>query len=311
VENKEVFPAVFISVLLMSVVAGTYFVSLARGNPFAYESVPGLVSPPSDVSPPSISLIFPKNDTIYVSNNVTLTFEVNVVVPTLPELFYCYVDLSEVYYKASWLRNVTYLNVEAVGNSDKGERFFSEENYAKWNTYWAITGYEFSQTFHVNLTGVPRGTQSLKIFAVLSGGRQTGMNEKTLRIYTGRYELGSSSMVTFTVDSPSVLSPQNTTYTSRNVPLLFSAHESAKQVAYSIDGHDKVSINGNTTLTNLPNGDHNVTLYLTDINGNTGTSETQYFGVAEPFPTTIVIASVITVVVVSIGLLVYFKKRKH
>jgi hypothetical protein len=41
-----------------------------------------------------------------------------------------------------------------------------------------------------------------------------------------------------------------------------------------------------------------------------GSSETIVFNI-EPFPTTIVIASVITVAVVGVGLLVYFKKRKH
>ena len=311
--KKALLTVVFILVLLMSVVAGTYFVSLAMGNPFAYEAVPDLVSPPSDVSPPSISLIFPKNDTIYVSNNVTLTFEVSVIVPTLPELFYYYVDLSEVYYKASWLHNNTYLNVEAVGNSGKGSRFFSEDNYAKWNTYLAISGYEFSHTFSVNLTGVPQGTQSLKVFAVLSGGRQTDMNKKALKIYYGRYDLCSSSVVTFTIDSPSVLSPQNKTYASHDVPLLFSAHDSVKQVAYNIDGHDKVSFDGNTTLTNLPNGDHNVTFYVTDINGNTGASETLFFNVnaSDSFPVVPVVASAAVGASAACLLLFYRKRRKE
>ncbi len=311
-EKKALLTVAFILVLLMSVVAGTYFVSLARGNPFAYEAVPDLVSPPSDVSPPSISLMFPKNDAIYVSNNVTLTFDVSVNVPTLPELFYYYVDLSEVYYKASWLPNNTYLNLEAVDNSLKGSRFFSEDNYAKWNTYFAISGYEFSHTFSVNLTEVPQGTHSLKVFAVLSGGRETDMSEKAMKIYYGRYELCSSSVVTFTVDSPSVLSPQNQTYTSCDVPLLVSAHESVKEVAYSIDGHDEVRIDGNTTLTNLPNGDHNVTFYVTDINGNSGASETLFFNVnaSDSFPVAPVVAFVASVAVVGMGLLVYFKKRK-
>ena len=38
---------------------------------------------------------------------------------------------------------------------------------------------------------------------------------------------------------------------------------------------------------------------------NNGTDKT------EPFPTTLIIASIITVAVFSIGLLVYFKKRKR
>jgi len=61
----------------------------------------------------------------------------------------------------------------------------------------------------------------------------------------------------------------------------------------------------------LANGEHNLTVYATDEAGNMGASETIYFSVAEPFPTTLVMASVITVSVAGIALLVYFKKRKH
>jgi hypothetical protein len=75
-----------------------------------------------------------------------------------------------------------------------------------------------------------------------------------------------------------------------------------------------VTINGNTTLTDLPNGDHNVTIYATDEFGNIGASETVYFSVEvpEPFPTLQVVAvSVAIVAVVAIGLLIYFKKRRR
>jgi hypothetical protein len=72
-----------------------------------------------------------------------------------------------------------------------------------------------------------------------------------------------------------------------------------------------VSIAGNTTLTGLAYGDHNLTIYSKDEVGNTGASETIYFRVEVPFPTTLVIASFIPVVVVGAGVLVYFKKRKR
>ena len=56
-----------------------------------------------------------------------------------------------------------------------------------------------------------------------------------------------------------------------------------------------------------------MTVYARDEFENMGVSETISFSVdvPEPFPTTIVISSVITVVVIVVGLLVYFKKRKH
>ena len=72
-----------------------------------------------------------------------------------------------------------------------------------------------------------------------------------------------------------------------------------------------MTIVGNTTLTNLPLGEHYITVYLIDEAGNTRASETISFSVAEPFPTTLVVTSIITASIISVGLIVYFKKRKH
>jgi nitrous oxidase accessory protein len=130
-------------------------------------------------------------------------------------------------------------------------------------------------------------------------------------------------MVPFDVDSvtvelpewaspPSVLliSPENTTYTSANVTLEFTVNKQILWMGYSLDGQDTVTITGNTTLLGLSSGLHNVTIYAEDPFENIVTSETIWFSVAEPFPTAIVMASVITVTVVGMVLLFYFKKRK-
>jgi LPXTG-motif cell wall-anchored protein len=72
-----------------------------------------------------------------------------------------------------------------------------------------------------------------------------------------------------------------------------------------------VSIGGNTTLSGLSNGAHSVTAYAQDAAGNIGASETISFSVETTFSTTLVIASMASVAVIGLGLLVYFKKRKH
>jgi hypothetical protein len=82
-----------------------------------------------------------------------------------------------------------------------------------------------------------------------------------------------------------------------------------------LDGQENVTVAGNTTLANLPYGEHNVTVYATDNVGNIA-SETITFTIAEPepepFPTTLVATgAVATIAVVGVGLLVYFKKRKR
>lgn len=93
----------------------------------------------------------------------------------------------------------------------------------------------------------------------------------------------------------------------------FTVNEFVSQITYSLNGQENVTITGNTTLTGLSNGVYNVTVYAWDIAGNTGASETLRFSIEapEPFPTTLVVASVVLVTVISVVLLVYFKKRNH
>ena len=112
----------------------------------------------------------------------------------------------------------------------------------------------------------------------------------------------------------SVVSPENMTYETSNVSLAFTVNKQASWMGYSVDGGETVTIGGNATLEGLANGMHNVTVYATDTFGNEGASETVNFTleVPEPFPTTLVAAaSVATVAIIGVGLLVYFKKSRH
>jgi hypothetical protein len=110
-----------------------------------------------------------------------------------------------------------------------------------------------------------------------------------------------------------VVSPQNTTYFTTEIMLNFVTDESLSWARYSFNAQEIVEVKGNTTLTNLSYGNHNITVYGTDNYGNTGSSETIYFTIAkpEPFPTTLVVASIGAVAVAIVGLLVYFKKRRR
>jgi parallel beta-helix repeat protein len=111
-----------------------------------------------------------------------------------------------------------------------------------------------------------------------------------------------------------MLSPQNTTYTESSISLNFSTNEPVSWLGYSLDGQEPVTINGNTTIIDLPNGLHNVTVHANDTFGNAGKSETVSFTVAAPesFPTAAVAtASVASVTLAGVGVLVYFRKRNH
>jgi hypothetical protein len=106
---------------------------------------------------------------------------------------------------------------------------------------------------------------------------------------------------------------ENKTYGVSDIPLNFTLSEPTSQITYSLDGQENVTIAGNTTLTNLPYGGHNITVYASDLAGNVGNSETIAFTIAkpEPFPTTLFIAGAVSVAVAGVGLLGYFKKRKR
>jgi hypothetical protein len=142
-----------------------------------------------------------------------------------------------------------------------------------------------------------------------------------------------------TIDSPSM----NGIYSEPDVPLnvtvqirgfIYHNVETISWLNYSLDGQNAIPMTlivpsdltppyyvyGNDVLTGLSDGIHNFTIYgETAISGLTGNFnatisfrvDTSTTPITEPFSTTLIIASVIIVAVVGVGLLVYFKKRKH
>jgi N-acetylneuraminic acid mutarotase len=112
----------------------------------------------------------------------------------------------------------------------------------------------------------------------------------------------------------SVISPENETYNDSIVALTFAVDKPVSQMDYCLDGQGNVTVAGNATLTDLPNGAHNLTVYVKDTEGSIGASENVVFTIAklEPFPTVpVVTVTVAVVAVVAAGVLVYFKKRKR
>jgi len=115
-----------------------------------------------------------------------------------------------------------------------------------------------------------------------------------------------------------IIGLENATYFG-SFSLNFMVNKPTSWMGYSLDGFYNVTIDGNLTLTGLSSGLHSITVYAKDMFENAGTSETVFFTAAEkpepqqdPFPKTLLFGSIIAAVaVVGLGLLVYFKKRKH
>jgi len=171
---------------------------------------------------------------------------------------------------------------------------------------------------------IPEGRHTLTVYAT-ERGSYYDLDSSNWPMFGTVYYYGfnktGSSSVSFTIDTtpPSVIisSMKDETYSESEILLDFTTSEPVSQTSYVLDGQENVTVAGNVMLAGLSCGVHNVTVYAWDAAGNAGTSETVFFTITEPeqecdpFPTTLVIASLITVAVVSVGLLVYFKKRER
>ena len=146
---------------------------------------------------------------------------------------------------------------------------------------------------------VPDGLHTLKVYAVFSD---------ILPVY---------SPINFIVDTTppnvSFISMQEEKYNESDIPLIFTVNETTSIITYLLDG--KVhTINGNTTMTMLQDGDHELKLYATDEAGNAGSTETIDFNVNVPVPSRIVLAILPPLIIVLVGglsILIYLEKRKR
>ena len=293
-EKKVCLTAAFVSTLLLSTVAATWFIDLGQANPYIrYWKKEGEVLPPDGTKPPVVSIFSPANDTSYPSNSVLLNVSASIERSNNVSL-----GLSELYYTASWQKDRTEVDLRS---------FYVKNNYS------------YPSTFSINMTEIPEGPRWLEVYAVATGFAYETRHEVKGIFYTTYYvgyKITSSSVVEFTIDttppSISVLTMENKTYDTSDVPLSFTVNEPVSQTSYSLDGQGNVTFAGNTILTGLSEEEHNVTVYATDNAGNIGASETITFTVAkpEPLPTTRVIAPIASVTVVGASLLVYFMKSK-
>jgi hypothetical protein len=302
VKKKTLSIATFIFIILLPAVAGIQLINLGKANPNPFgppEIVSEEGSPDYETKPPNVSIISPTNGTSYSLSSLSLTFNVSIGDSSTASVRFMW----EITCEADWLlNNITVYEF----NADKD----------LYTTEPTIT--QFSKT--LNLTEIPEGTHSVVVHARERGAyeRHDYVSGFITKTYVTNFFIDGSSSIVFTVDLKppkiSVLSVENKTYYTSEVPLTVATDELLSQIAYSIDGHENVTTVGNTTLTGLAIGEHNVTVYASDLAGNIGASKTIYFNidVPEPFPTVLVAtASAASVTIIGIGLLVYFRRRSH
>jgi hypothetical protein len=161
---------------------------------------------------------------------------------------------------------------------------------------------------NINLPQLADGTHTLKV---------TAKEPSVISNHPDDYTMQESVVFTIDTTSPTItnLSIGNQTYSQNNITLSYSTNESPSWIGYSLDGKANITLAGNTTLTELTKGPHNITIYANDSLGNIGRSESVNFKVDSPSQSSGFIALIVGVpvaaAVFTVLLVVYFKKLKN
>ncbi len=181
--------------------------------------------------------------------------------------------------------NKTYSDVYLSYNINKG---------VDWIGYSIDNQSNVTITEETKLFGLSQGPHTIMLYANDSQGN-----------------MGSSSPVYFSLDSlpPSImiLIPQNQSYSSTDMQLTFIVNKTVSELSYNLDGEGNITIIGNVTLPALSDGSHRLTVYATDLIGNSG-STVVYFNITSfPFITIAATAAIVTIALAA-GFL-FYKRR--
>ena len=227
-----------IFVLLLSMLAATWFVGLAEANPepAIYESY-------------GITILSPKNTTYY-TNAVNLQIKVisywygfdsfRISVDGGPwDYQYDYIEQSTRYH---YNQVVTYCKPIPL-NLIEGSHTLTVKIHGLYDTTFCA-----NVTFTVNIV-------SPYLSILPSENNEYSSSEVPLDFKYNFTEI-----------------PMGYFYTSSEVPINFVTSETS-DFGYSLDGKDRVSIEGNTTLKEVPDGIHSIVLYGKTLNGSYFASE--------------------------------------
>lgn len=102
----------------------------------------------------------------------------------------------------------------------------------------------------------------------------------------------------------------NQTYNQSTVSITFTTNKPFSWIGYSLNERENMTITGNFTINDLPNGTHTLTVYANDTLGNMGASETIVFTVIDQFPSTFAIG-IIAIGIIITAALSLLLLRKH
>ena len=296
-ENKRVFTALIISALLFSTFAGTLLIQNGQSAFIVKAKTSDNNTIIDGNTNANVKIQSPENRT-YSETNVTLAFTIgsdNVPIENFNNTIFGFFFIHGCVLDYDTSKLVNRVSSKGIFN-----------NFPN-NVSIVLSGSENRYVGNATLSDLSQGPHNITVW----------IRAEQFMLSYYRYVWSIFQTVSFNIDSIAphirILFSENEAYNISDVPLDFTVNEAVSQISYVLDAHENITVAGNATLTGLANGDHNLTIYAKDEAGNAGVSETVHFtvDVPEPFPATLVIASVITVTVVGIGLLFYFKNRKR
>jgi len=133
-----------------------------------------------------------------------------------------------------------------------------------WVGYSLDGAVNVTLTGNTTLSGLSYAPHSVTVYA-----NDTSGNEGWSTVWFTVAKDETSPVVT-------IISPKSITYetdtSSTSVPLTYKVDEPTDWVGYSLDGAANITLTGNTILTNLGLGSHDLTVYANDTSGNMGHS---------------------------------------
>jgi hypothetical protein len=257
--------------LLVALFVGVQLVKEANANPYASGAYPvtgNQVDPPG-AAPPVMTIVAPRNETRCATTNITFAFTLTEPY-SLPYGFR--LRTFQIYYTPDWERRTIRAIIYPNFSSSPG-------------VFDPRIGF-FNSSFI--MPNVPDGNHSVQL--VLEGRFETDVTE--IAVHTAVYDCyvrSSSQVICFSVDTipPEIsnLKAENDS-SQQNINVTFATNESTSWIGYSLDSAENETVNGNFSLTYLPEGTHRLTVCSNDTYGNTGKSDTLFLVFTEaPTPT--------------------------
>lgn len=151
--------------------------------------------------------------------------------------------------------------------------FCGHEGGAEFTKNW------LNETQVVKTAHLGDDKNSTDSFLTVRINRSTGViSVESNNFITGRSYVLYTSKGTPSSPIITILSPENKTYNNSSIPLNFTTTNSKPitWTGYSFDGNSNITLTGNTTLTGLSEGTHNIIVYANDSSGKIGKSNVYF-----------------------------------